>query len=95
MQLKGEITSEAEEALLECYDSIPRDKLGHVVFDFSETQYINSSGIAVLIQLIQRASDSRYKIEFASLSPHFRKVMDIVGLTDFVKIHNSLEDALG
>ena len=95
IHLAGEITSEAEEELLACYGSLPEDKLAHVVLDFHETRYINSSGIAILIQLITRAGDRKHKIEFSSLSPHFRKVMDIVGLTDFVRIHNTLADALG
>jgi anti-anti-sigma factor len=95
IHLAGEITSDAEDALLQCYNAIPADALGHVVLDFHETKYINSSGIAILIQLITRASDNKNRVEFSSLNPHFRKVMDIVGLTDFVQIHNTLADALG
>ncbi|MCR9144309.1 MAG: STAS domain-containing protein [bacterium] len=94
VHLAGEITSDAEDALLDCYNSLPEEQLGHVILDFLETRYINSSGIAILIQLITRAADKKHKIEFSSLSPHFRKVMDIVGLTDFVQIHDSLADAL-
>ena len=94
VHLRGAITSDAEEALFGRYEEIPQEKRSRVVLDFGETRYINSSGIAILIQLITRASDARNRIEFVSLSPHFRKVMDIVGLTDFVQIHENLADAL-
>ncbi len=94
IRLSGEITAEAEEDLVQTYEAIPSERRAKVVLDFNSTRYINSSGIAVLISLITRASDSGQKVEFCGLNPHFRKVMDIVGLTDFVQIHETLADAL-
>lgn len=94
IHISGEITSEAEEEILQCYDSIPHDKRVRVILNFSETSYINSAGIATLIGLITKSSENQGKIEFAGLNSHFRKVMDIVGLTDFVLIHESLDSAL-
>ena len=75
IHIAGEITSEADEEIVNCYASIPAGKKGRVLIDFSKTAYINSAGIATLISLI-------------------RKVMDIVGLTDFVLIHDNIEQAL-
>lgn len=92
--IKGEITSEADEEITNVYNSIPKDKRSRILIDFSDTTYINSAGIATLISLITKASESQGKIEFIGLNQHFRKVMDIVGLTDFVIIHDSLEAAL-
>ena len=59
-----------------------------------EIAYINSAGIATLISLITKAAENQGKIEFSGLNSHFRKVMDIVGLTDFVLIHDNIEQAL-
>lgn len=92
--ISGEITSEADEDIINAYESIPEDKRARIIIDFKETSYINSAGIATLISLITKASENQGKIEFSGLNAHFRKVMDIVGLTDFVLIHDSLEQAL-
>ncbi|MCB1160089.1 MAG: STAS domain-containing protein, partial [Leptospiraceae bacterium] len=86
--ISGEITSEADEDIVNSYDSIPSEKKNRVLIDFSKTTYINSAGIATLISLITRASENQGKIEFSGLNDHFKKVMDIVGLTDFVIIHD-------
>lgn len=94
IHIEGEITSEADEEIVNCYASIPKDKKGRVLIDFSKTAYINSAGIATLISLITKASEHQGKIEFSGLNSHFRKVMDIVGLTDFVVIHDNIEQAL-
>jgi anti-anti-sigma factor len=94
LHIAGEITSEADDEILNSYNSIPEPKRGRVILNFSDTSYINSAGIATLISLITKASENSGKIEFAGLNAHFRKVMDIVGLTDFVIIHDTLEQAL-
>lgn len=92
--ISGEITSEADEDIVNSYTSIPEAKKSRVLIDFSKTAYINSAGIATLISLITKASEINGKIEFCGLNSHFRKVMDIVGLTDFVMIHENIEQAL-
>lgn len=92
--ISGEITSEADEEITNAFNSIPSERRGRILIDFSKTTYINSAGIATLISLITKASEVQGKIEFSGLNLHFRKVMDIVGLTDFVMIHDSLESAL-
>jgi anti-anti-sigma factor len=94
IHISGEITSEAEDEIVQSYDSIPNDKKNRVILNFTETSYINSAGIATLISLITKSSENQGKIEFAGLNTHFRKVMDIVGLTDFVLIHDSLDSAI-
>lgn len=92
--ISGEITSEADEEIVNAYNSIPQEKRSRILIDFTNTTYINSAGIATLISLITKASEMEGKIEFSGLNQHFRKVMDIVGLTDFVIIHDSLDNAL-
>ncbi len=95
IHISGEITSEADDEILGKYHSIPELRRTRVILNFHGTSYINSAGLATLISLITKASESSSKIEFAGLNEHFRKVMDIVGLTDFVLIHNTLQEALG
>lgn len=94
IHISGEITSEADDEILGKYQSIPEQRRNRVILNFHGTSYINSAGLATLISLITKASESSSKIEFAGLNDHFRKVMDIVGLTDFVLIHNTLQEAL-
>ncbi|MCB1170710.1 MAG: STAS domain-containing protein [Leptospiraceae bacterium] len=95
LHIKGEFTQDMEKDLEQHYLTIPEARRNRVVLDFTDTRYINSSGIAILIALITRATDESSSLEFAGLSAHFRKVMEIVGLDDFVKMHEKLEDAVG
>lgn len=92
--LTGDITGEVEDVLMKSYDELKSADDSRLVLDFSNTKYINSSGIAILIQLITTATEKGQKVEFAAMSSHFRKVMDIVGLTDFVRMFDTLEEAI-
>lgn len=93
--LEGDITSDADTDIMNAYRQI-KEKYSpfHMIIDFNKTKYINSAGIATLINIIQDLGDFGGKVLFTGLSPHFHKVMDIVGITDFVQIYSTNEEAL-
>ncbi len=92
--ISGELTAEAEEELLAQYFKLPEQSRQRTILDFSETRYINSAGIAVLINIMTRAMDLKHKIEFSGLNTHLKRIIDIVGLGEHVRIFDSLDAAL-
>lgn len=92
--IEGDMTSEADGDVVQCYSEI-KQKFSprYLIINFEKTNYINSAGIATLINIIQDIGDSSGKISFVGLSNHFQKVMDIVGISDFVDIYNTNSDA--
>jgi len=93
--IEGDMTSEADSDVMKTYKKI-REKHApkNLIINFERTNYINSAGIATLINMIQDIGDSGGRISFVGLSNHFLKVMDIVGISDFVDIYNTDYDAL-
>ena len=93
--IEGDMTSEADDAVMALYTKIKTESApSHLVFNFSKTSYINSAGIATLINVIQDMNDNSGKVSFVGLSNHFLKVMDIVGISDFVDIYETNQQAL-
>jgi len=93
--LDGDITSEADKLLEEVYFEISKqikDKI--YIFDFENANYINSSGISSFIKIIHMHKEENGDFIFTGLSDHLKKVMDIVGLTDYVKIFDTIETAI-
>lgn len=90
--MKGDITSNSDKELFRVYEEIKSSEMDYniILFDFNEVNYINSSGISSLIRLLQNQKDKNGDFIFIGLSEHFRKVMDIVGLTDFITMYDSL-----
>ena len=91
----GHITSDIEESLEETYHEII-DKVDSkiLIFDFSKVNYINSSGISSIIRILKMQDEKGGDLIFTDLSDHIKKVMDIVGLTEHVKIFKTTEMAI-
>ncbi len=93
--IEGDMTSESDSDVMKTYHELkkkysPKD----LIINFEKTKYINSAGIASLINIIQDLQDISGKVLFVGLTNHFKKVMDIVGISDFVDIFNTNEEAL-
>lgn len=93
--VEGDLTSEADSDAKKVYNDI-KDKFNpnKIIINFEKTKYINSSGIATLINIIQDINEKNGSIAFVGMSSHLQKVMDIVGISDFVKIFNNNKEAL-
>jgi len=93
--LDGDITLEAEQLLNETYNSIMgKLKAKILIFDFTKIDYINSAGISSFIRLFRMHNATGGDFVFIGLSDHIKKVLDILELTDYVKIFETLDMAL-
>ena len=56
------------------------------VLDFSRTSYINSTGIALIVQLLANARARGIALTARGLSEHYRTIFEITRLADFMRI---------
>ncbi len=82
----GDITSTSQPALIGAYDGLP-DQVKRVLLDFPKVEYLNSSGIALVIQMMIAAHKRGQVIRTFGLSPHFQKVFTMVGITKYTTLH--------
>ena len=82
LRFEGDIASTSKEAVIGTYQALPKEtKL--VLLDFTKVDYINSSGIALVIQLLIEASNCGQKVCAFGLSAHFTKVFTMVGIPKY------------
>ena len=95
INIEGDMTSDADADVKKIYSELTDGhEMDKIIVNFEKTKYINSSGIATLINIIQNINEKNGKIAFVGMSDHFQKVMDIVGITDFVQIYDTNEGAV-
>lgn len=94
LRFEGDIASTSKEAVLGAYQALPKATSKLILLDFTKVDYINSSGIALVIQLLIEASNSGQKVYAFGLSPHFTKVFTMVGITKYAELFPSQTDAL-
>jgi len=90
--IMGDVTAASDSAVKQAYENT--DKSSHILLMFNPGCYINSGGIAVLIQLLGQAKQNNQKIGVTGLSDHFKKIFRMVGITKFAQIYDSVNEAL-
>ena len=86
LRFEGDVTSASKDVVLGAYEKLtPETK--EILLDFSKVQYLNSSGIAIIIQLLIEANKSERKVQTFGLTPHFQKVFTMLGLTKYTALH--------
>lgn len=92
--IQGDVTAFSEPYFSEAYKDANDQGASKMLLKFTEDAYINSGGIAVLIQLLAETKRNNQKISITGLSDHFQKIFNMVGITKFAKIYDTTEDAL-
>lgn len=83
LRFEGDIASTSREAVLGAYQALPKATAKIILLDFTKVDYINSSGIALVIQMLIEASNAGQKVYAYGLSAHFTKVFTMVGITKY------------
>jgi anti-anti-sigma factor len=93
LDLVGDIDTSAEAALQRAYDEAAVDSRS-VVLNFSRTDYINSTGIALIVALLAQARARAVDITACGLSDHYREIFEITRLADFMRIADNEDGAV-
>jgi len=94
LRFEGDIASTSKEAVLGTYQALPKETAKLVLLDFTKVDYINSSGIALIIQMLIEASNCGQKVYAFGLSAHFTKVFTMVGITRYAGLFPTQAEAL-
>ena len=93
IDLKGEVDAFAEEALNAAYAEAEREDVAAVLLNFRDVDYINSTGIALIVGLLAQARKSHRRMLACGLSDHYREIFQITRLADFMSIFPDEESA--
>lgn len=94
IDLQGEINAFAEEALNTAYAEAASDSRSGVLLNFKHVDYINSTGIALIVGLLAQARKVGSRLLCYGLSDHYLEVFQITRLSDFMSIFPDEESAL-
>jgi anti-sigma B factor antagonist len=86
LRFSGDITSTSQAVVLGTYQGLP-ENAKRILLDFTKVEYLNSSGIALVIQMMIAAGKSGQTVQTFGLTPHFQKVFTMVGITKYTKLH--------
>jgi anti-anti-sigma factor len=92
VQTEGYINNQGgEEIARVAYELIDQD-FHRLLLDLSGTKIVNSIGISILIEIIEKMIEIDGKLAFCCLTPTIEKTFHIMGLAQYAGIHGD-EDA--
>jgi anti-sigma B factor antagonist len=96
IDIRGEITAASENALMDAYTRAATAGARAIVLNFSGLEYMNSSGIGLLVTLLVRANrhTPRQRLLACGLSEHYRQIFDLTRLNEAIGIHATEAEAL-
>jgi anti-anti-sigma factor len=94
IDLLGEINAFAEDVLNAAYSDAESRAADLILLNFSNVDYINSTGIALIVSLLARARKSKRTLLACGLSQHYVEIFQITRLVDFMKVFPDEASAL-
>ncbi|MGH9595799.1 MAG: STAS domain-containing protein [Edaphobacter sp.] len=86
LRFTGDISSASKDAVVGTYQALDKASHKRILLDFKGVEYLNSSGIALVIQVLMEASKSGQTVAICGLTPHFTKVFTMVGITKYATL---------
>jgi anti-anti-sigma factor len=93
--LTGRIDRDADDAMSDAWRRVRDAGRGDVVLDFAGTDYINSTGIALIVRLLAEAKRDGRPVHANGLSEHYREIFRITRLSDFITLDDDAPRAAG
>jgi anti-anti-sigma factor len=94
IDLEGEINAFAEATLSAAYVEAEQYQPTAILLNFSQVDYINSTGIALIVPLLAKARKAHIRLLTCGLSDHYVEIFNITRLADFMSVYPDEATAL-
>ena len=94
IDVAGDVTAAAEAAFAEAFTRASSPGIETVALSFVGLEYMNSSGIGLLVALLIRANRQKQRLLACGLSDHYREIFNLTRLDDAIRIFDGEADVL-
>ncbi|MEX1308366.1 MAG: STAS domain-containing protein [Eubacteriales bacterium] len=93
LDLSGEIDIYNAEDLKQDLHALIDEHKGDVIIDCKGLQYIDSTGLGVLVSALKVVKDYNGYVKLTSLKSHIAKIFNLTGLTKIMEIEEYKDEA--
>lgn len=94
LDLVGEISAQADAPLQQAYQDALAQKPTALILNFSAVDYMNSTGIALIVSLLAQARKAHLPMRVYGLNEHYEEIFQITRLADFMQVFDSEANAI-
>jgi anti-sigma B factor antagonist len=93
IDIQGEVTAAAESVLSDAFTQASNGTRA-VALNFSGLEYMNSSGIGLIVTMLIRANRQKQKLSAFGLNEHYKQIFALTRLNEAIKIFDGEAQAL-
>ena len=94
LDIEGEINAYAENDLMEAYTRVNSNNARWIILNFDKLEYMNSSGIGLLVTLLIRVQRQKQNLSAYGLTDHYRQIFSLTRLDEAITIYGDESTAL-
>ncbi|HYX50867.1 MAG TPA: STAS domain-containing protein [Ktedonobacteraceae bacterium] len=94
IDIAGDVSAFAEDILMEAYSEASSPTTRTIILNFNGLEYMNSSGIGLLVTLLIRANRQKQRMFAFGLSDHYKHIFELTRLNEAIGIYDTEADAL-
>jgi len=94
VDVKGEVTTFAENALMDAHTRVSAGGARTIILNFTEMEYMNSGGIGLLVTLFIRTTRQKQRLLIYGLSEHYKHIFEITRLNEAIGTYDTEAEAL-
>jgi anti-anti-sigma factor len=94
IDIVGEIDGAADKVLARAYQEAAIGPPARLLLNFSGVDYINSTGLAVIVAVLARSRKDNIPLISYGLTDHYQEVFRITRLSDFMQVLKDEDSAL-
>ena len=93
-QVNGDIDINSSPDIRKTFDELIRDKEKKIVISLKEVSYIDSSGLATLVEVLKKTRGYGGGLKLSNLADMVKGLFEITKLEKIFEIHNTAEEAI-
>ncbi|HEY0757061.1 MAG TPA: STAS domain-containing protein [Ktedonobacteraceae bacterium] len=94
IDIQGEVTTFAEQVMMQAYSEASTSTTRAIILNLSGLEYMNSSGIGLLVTLLIRVNRQKQHLLAYGLSDHYRHIFTLTRISDAIHIYENETEAL-
>jgi len=94
IDVKGDINAQAEATLMNAYAQAGGGGTRSIILNFNGLDYMNSSGIGLLVMLLVRVKRQNQRLLAYGLNDHYRQIFELTRLNEAISIYPGEPESL-
>jgi anti-sigma B factor antagonist len=93
-QIKGDIDINSSPDIREAFEAAVKEEAGKIIVDLDNVSYIDSSGLATLVEMLKKTRAYGGKLRIANLAPKVKSLFEITKLEKLFDIFDTEQEAI-